>query len=231
MLRVRPADAAEFGPQLVASIGALPETLGIPRPYRIERVAEIVPFPSVYYADAAACGFGRVWPMPLKINVIQYACAEAAPLAPLDFVKGFDLVPAMVVMEVDRALKPVRARSATPYPIPWRPSPCGGISLSSPCAARLGVSSLTARVTPRARQHFHADDATRQCVRRRELRLSKYAFGPSSSSQRNAIEEAISKQLTRIRKYHREYGFAFVGDGHAEGAFPMLAHFNQGGFM
>ena len=149
---------------LRAAMEQLPPTLGIQRPYRVEHVAEIHPFGDLLLGHAS-CRFGTLWPMPPKINIVQYArlgTEPGAPLPPLELVSGFDVLPAMVVMQVDRSLRPT----------------------------------------------FLASEATTECVRQRTLRLSKYAFGPAASTRPSDIEDAALKQIDRIRKYERRYGFA-----------------------
>ena len=82
--------------------------------------------------------YGDLWPMPLKINIIQYSHASARPIPSADLVAAFDLMTSMVTMKVDRCLT----------------------------------------------THFEASEATRRCIAERELKLSKYAFGPSVDGTR-----------------------------------------------
>ena len=147
---------------LQATIRGLEPTLGIRRPFRVERVAEIRPFKSNFdnLLRGASCSYGSLWPMPMKINVIQISNPRGKPLAPSEVVSAFDLVPAMMSMQVDRGLVP----------------------------------------------HFTASEEARLCAITRELRLSKYAFGPSRDGHMLQLEEAILKQLGRISKY-KKYGF------------------------
>ena len=135
---------------------------------RVERCVEVAPFGYPFTTRATSCSYGPLWPVPMRINVIQYSmtgdgrkqlrrpgAVERGP------VTGFDLVPCRVVMKVDQQL------------------------------------------TPR----FDASEETRECVRRRELRLTPYAFGPATDPSINAIETAVEKQISRIRKYETTYGF------------------------
>ena len=145
---------------LKQSVRALEPTLGIKRPIRVERVAEITPFRVQTPFLSASCSYGALHPVPMKINIIQYSCASAKPLPPSEVVKAFDLVPSMVTMQVAHSLAP----------------------------------------------SFAASEEARKAIRSRELRLSKYAFGPSADGSPQRLEEAILKQVNRIAKYQR-YGF------------------------
>ena len=80
--------------------------------------------------------------------------------------RGFDVLPAMVVMRVDHSLQP----------------------------------------------RFLAADEVARCVRRRELRLSPFAFGPAVADDRSAMEAAVRRQLVRLEKYRHAYGFALPED-------------------
>ena len=154
-----------FPPALMRAIGGLPARLGAARPVQVERVAEILPF-GYRECRLTTCSFGPAWPLPLKINVIQYSTrlAHSAPLAPLDLVGSFDLVPSRVAMRVDADL----------------------------------------------RVHFTACSETLTAISKRELRLSKWAFGPARDGSHEAVEEAVNKQLHRIFKYET-YGFKMPG--------------------
>jgi len=94
-----------FPPSLIHAIRALPPTLGATRPLHVEQCAEITPFGSSYVGRTAASSFGPLWPMPMRINVIQY-CARGGPasLPPLSLTSSFDLLPTRVAMRVDRTL-------------------------------------------------------------------------------------------------------------------------------
>ena len=67
-------------------------------------------------------------------------------------------------------------------------------------------SMVAMTVGPSLTPSFEISDETRRCILRRELGLSKHAFGPSVDGTRLCIEEAIAKQLARIAKY-QSYGF------------------------
>ena len=64
------------------------------------------------------------------------------------------------------------------------------------------------RVDRSLQAHFLATDEVARCVRRRELRLSPYAFGPAAADDRSAMEAAVRRQLERLEKYQHAYGFA-----------------------
>ena len=159
---------------LVDAIKRQPETLGVHRPYQVDRVAEVEHPARLHHFPVA---FDSLWPLPRKINIIQYSSGEAPggaprpPLTPLALVRGFDVLPAMVVMRVDHSLKP----------------------------------------------RFLATDDVARCVRRRELRLSPFAFGPAVADDRRAMEAAVRRQLVRLDKYRHAYGFALPEDA-AQGA-------------
>ena len=159
---------------LVDAIKRQPETLGVHRPYQVDRVAEVEHPARLHHFPVA---FDSLWPLPRKINIIQYSRGEAPggaprpPLTPLALVRGFDVLPAMVVMRVDHSLKP----------------------------------------------RFLATDDVARCVRRRELRLSPFAFGPAVADDRSAMEAAVRRQLVRLDKYRYAYGFALPEDA-AQGA-------------
>ena len=159
---------------LVDAIKRQPETLGVHRPYQVDRVAEVERPARFTHMPVA---FDSLWPLPRKINIIQYSSGEAPggaprpPLTPLALVRGFDVLPAMVVMRVDHSLKP----------------------------------------------RFLATDDVARCVRRRELRLSPFAFGPAVADDRIAMEAAVRRQLVRLDKYRHAYGFALPEDA-AQGA-------------
>ena len=162
--------AGEIPPQLARIISKLNPLLGIQRPIRVERVAEVYPF---RYAPRPAitttCQFSTVYPMPLKINVIQYSASSlsssSGAMPALSLCNAFDLVPARVAMRVGRDLMP----------------------------------------------SYMMSQETRQCIERRELKLTKYAFGPAKESSLYWIHEAIEKQLQRITKYQK-YGFKLEGN-------------------
>ena len=96
---------------LKQSVRALEPTLGIKRPIRVERVAEITPFRVQTPFLSASCSYGALHPVPMKINIIQYSCASAKPLPPSEVVKAFDLVPSMVTMQVAHSLAPDVSRA------------------------------------------------------------------------------------------------------------------------
>ena len=165
--------ARAAGPRmrLADAVAQLPETLGSEGLYHVEHVAEVNPFRSY---ERAACSHSS-WPMPMRINIIQYSCRSGKPLPSLPLLAGFDLCPAMVEMIVDREL----------------------------------------------RTRFVMSDETRECLRERKLKLSKYAFGPASKvrvegsdgntvpdevAMNLGIEDAVVRQLERMCKYRR-YGF------------------------
>ena len=156
--------ASMWPESLRGAIRQLQSTLGVRRPIRVERVAEIRPFEcqqwETHGRPTASSGFGKLWPAPMKINIVQYSHTSATPLSSAAVVSAFDFLPSMVTMTVDRSL------------------------------------------TPR----FEASDEARRCILKRELGLSKHAFGPSVDGTRLSIEDAIAKQLARITKYQR-YGF------------------------
>ena len=157
--------AGSFSDDLIRAVRALPPTLGIKRPYRIERVAEVFPFGSAHSSGSANYSFGALWPMPMKINIVQYASARpSSPFTTAHLLEGFDVIPAQVTMRVDRQLRPT----------------------------------------------FEASAEARTRISRRELALTQYAFGPAHSLRRDHIEEAITKQVDRIDKYMRTYGFRLV---------------------
>ena len=154
--------ASTFPPALARAVAALPTVVGLPRPIQVERVAEVLPFQYPFTGRATTCSFGPQWPMPMRINIIQYSTTtERGPLPPLGLLNAFDIVPARVAVKVDRSLQ-VR---------------------------------------------FLASEETRLAIRRRELRLTKYAFGPARDQTVAAIEEAILRQTHRIYKYEG-YGFS-----------------------
>jgi hypothetical protein len=84
---------------LVSEVERMPEMLGEERPWAIERVAEVTPNAQTKTL-VASCPYRSKWQLPLKINVIQYACRSGRPLPPLSFLAGFDLVNSMVAMRV-----------------------------------------------------------------------------------------------------------------------------------
>ena len=142
--------ASTFPPALARAVAALPAIVGLPRPIQVERVAEVLPFQYPFTGRATTCSFGPQWPMPMRINIIQYSTTtEPAPLPPLRLLNAFDIVPARVAMKVDRSLQ-VR---------------------------------------------FFASEETRLAIRRRELRLTKYAFGTSPRPATPRLE-AVHKRET-----------------------------------
>ena len=46
----------------------------------------------------------------------------------------------------------------------------------------------------------------REAIKRRELRLSRYSFGPAHDASQESVEDATLKQIRRIARYQR-YGF------------------------
>ena len=89
-------------PPPLSVLRSLPATLGLERPVRVERVAEILPFGAAgrisHYARAvrASISHGRRWPMPMKLNIIQLSTSNGLPLPPSKLIAGFDMVPAQV---------------------------------------------------------------------------------------------------------------------------------------
>ena len=73
--------ARAAGPRmrLADAVAQLPETLGSEVLYHVEHVAEVNPFRSY---ERAACSHSS-WPMPMRINIIQYSCRlGASAIAP-----------------------------------------------------------------------------------------------------------------------------------------------------
>ena len=66
------------------------------------------------------------------------------------------------------------------------------------------------RVDASLRVSFEASQETLSAIARRELRLTKYAFGPARDGSVQGVEEAIAKQVERIFKYET-YGFNVAG--------------------
>lgn len=95
-----------YPPALVHAIGCLPPSLGMPRPLQIERVAEVLPFQYPFAGRSTSCSYGNAWPVPMKINVIQYYAARDGPpsLTPLELTSAFDILTAGVTMRVRRDL-------------------------------------------------------------------------------------------------------------------------------
>lgn len=70
------------------------------------------------------------------------------------------------------------------------------------------------RVDHRLRPSFQMEANTKACIHRRELRLSRFAFGPARDRDRLAVEASITKQLCRCAKYLK-YGFNWHTDAAA----------------